>query len=62
MGKIGKLKETCRLLEMDIQEITSEIIELQLSLENLIGELKIARRELYIELGKFNNLLNSQEL
>lgn len=60
MDKINKLRETCRRLEIDIQELTSEIIESQLSLENLLEELKIARRELYSEVETYNNLVDPQ--
>lgn len=52
MEKINSLKETCRLLETDIQELTSEIIELEISRENLTEELKKARKTLYKEIEK----------
>lgn len=54
MEKLEELKEACRLLEIDIQELISEIIELELSRENLIEELKNFRRELYQEFKNLN--------
>lgn len=57
-NKIDKLKETCKLLELDIQELTSEIIEQELSRETLIKELKSARRQLYREFEKIQGGLS----
>lgn len=51
-GRIEKLNTTCKLLEADIQNLTSEIIESELSREQLILELKNARRQLYKEFEK----------
>lgn len=47
MEKIEKIKNKCKSLEKDIQELTGEIIELKLSRDNLIDALKKARRKIY---------------
>lgn len=60
--RIEKLSATCKLLESDIQELTSEIVESELSREQLILELKNARRELYKEFEKIQEQLNDLEL
>lgn len=52
MEKIEKLKKTCRLIEIDIHEIISEIVELQITRETLTEELKEARKALYKEIAK----------
>lgn len=52
---INVLKKKCRLLEIDIFEITSEIIELEISRETLIGELKKHRKALYEEFEKMDS-------
>lgn len=49
MRKIQQLKEICRQLETDIQETISEIVELLISRDKLIEELKEARKQLYEE-------------
>lgn len=59
--KIRKLRETCQLLEIDIQEVTSEIIELRLSREKLIKQLEKARRQLYHEFEKIQENLNDSD-
>lgn len=56
MEKISKLKKTCELLEIDIKEITSEIIELEISRETLTNELKEARKALYAEIAKIGQV------
>lgn len=60
--KFEKLRKTCRLLELDIQETTNEIIELELSRENLIKELKNSRRKLYIEIAKLMESSSTEEI
>lgn len=60
--KIEKLSTSCKLLESDIQELTNEIIESELSREQLISELKNARRQLYKEFEKIQEQLNDLDL
>lgn len=60
--KLKKLSETCKLLELDIQELTSEIIESELSREQLISELKKARRQLYKEFEKIQETLSDSNV
>lgn len=55
---LDRLHETCRLLEIDIAEITSEIIELEISRDTLIKELTSARKVLYKEFEKIQQYLN----
>lgn len=59
--RIDNLNEKCRLLQTDINELTSEIIEMELSREILINELKQARRELYREFAKIQKSLNDSD-
>ena len=47
--RIEKLSEKCKLLEEDIKHQTSEIIELELSREYSLLELKNIRRQLHKE-------------
>lgn len=61
-GRIEKLNTTCKLLEADIQNLTSEIIESELSREQLILELKNARRQLYREFEKIREGLSDIDL
>lgn len=61
-GRIEKLNTTCKLLEADIQNLTSEIIESELSREQLILELKNARRQLYKEFEKIREGLSDIDL
>lgn len=61
MEKIKQLKETCGLLEIDIQEIISEIIELEISRETLIEELKKTRKALYKEIEKIEQVKNKSQ-
>lgn len=60
--KVERLRETCRLLEIDIQELTSEIIESELSREKLIEELKNVRRQLYREFERVQESLNDLDI
>lgn len=59
---IKKLSDTCKLLEAEIQDLTSEIIESELSREQLIKELKKARRLLYQEFEKLQEDLSDLSL
>lgn len=59
--KLDELRETCRLLEIDITELTSEIIELELSRDTLIKELKGARKVLYKAFAKLQQNLNDSD-
>lgn len=60
--RIEKLTTQCKLLETDIQELTSEIIESELSREQLILKLKNVRRQLYKEFEKIQEQLNDLNL
>lgn len=62
MEKISNLKKKCQLLEKDIAEIISEIIELGISREQIIDELKKVRKELYMEIGKIEKTNKFQTL
>lgn len=59
--KLDELRETCRLLEIDTTELTSEIIELELSRDTLIKELKGARKVLYKAFAKLQQNLNDSD-
>lgn len=52
MEEVNKLRKTCQLLETDIKEVISEIVELEISRETLIEELKEARKALYKAIEK----------
>lgn len=60
-SRIEKLSEKCKLLEEDIKHLTSEIIELELSREQLLLELKNIRRELHKEFEKFQKVNSNVE-
>lgn len=59
--KLDELHETCRLLEIDIAELTSEIIEFELARDTLIKELKGARKVLYKAFKKLQQNLNDSD-
>lgn len=54
------LKKTCQMLEIDIKEITNEIIELQLAREGLIDELRKKRRKLYRKVKKMEKRMSEK--
>lgn len=59
--KLDELHETCRLLEIDIAELTSEIIELELARDTLLKELKGARKVLYGAFVELQKNLNDSD-
>lgn len=61
-ARIEKLSAACKLLETDILELTNEIIESELSREQLFTELRNTRRELYKEFEKIQQQLNDSDL
>lgn len=59
--KLDDLLEKCKLLEIDIAELTSEIIEFEIARDTLINELKGARKELYKAFKKIQVHLNDSD-
>lgn len=59
--KLDKLHETCRFLEIDIAELTSEIIELELARDTLLKELKGTRKVLYEAFVELQKNLNDSD-
>lgn len=53
--RVENLSERCKVVEENIKHLTSEIIELELSREQLLCELKNIRRELHEKLQEVNN-------
>lgn len=60
--RIEKLSEKCKLLEEDIKHQTSEIIELELSREYSLLELKNIRRQLHKEFEKVQEVNTNVEI